>query len=212
MEPIPQPSPLLEPKRKPFWLGLLLGVILLVLFLAGRIDAGSLSPAGNANQPLTVYEVWKRAENLEGQVIRVQGKADLVVIMTAMLCCPPSCDCNQTDGLLCLVSESPDRVNIDCAVVDLIEIEIPDCRGNECSLTCSPFYPGEIEAFEFTGELQISYVRGHPCGLRLINVDLSASQQFVNGTWEPIPTGTFTVPLVQPTQDPSLCEEWEESH
>jgi hypothetical protein len=32
-----------------------------------------------------------------------------------------------------------------------------------------------------------------------------------NGTWEPIPTGTFTIPLGEPNQDPSLCEEWEGS-
>jgi hypothetical protein len=110
-----------------------------------------------------------------------------------------------------LVSENPTLVNIDCSIVDSIEIETPDCQGNECSLTCSPFYPGEIEAFEFTGQLKVSYLRDHPCGLQLTNVDLSASQQFVDGVWEPIPTGTFTVPLVQLPQDPSLCENWGKS-
>jgi hypothetical protein len=212
MEPVPQTPLQQKPNRKLLWLGLCLVIIILitilVIILAGRPDEASVSPTETSNQALSVYEVWLRAEELEGQVIRVQGKADFMIMETLMLCCPPSCDCNQTDGLLRLVSENPTRVNIDCAIVDLIEIDTPDCRGNECSLTCSPFYPGEIEAFEFTGQLKVLYVRDHPCSLQLTNVDLSVSQQLVNGGWEAIPTGTFTVPRVQPTQDPSLCENW----
>ncbi len=207
MEPVSQPIPLHKPYRKLFWLGLFSAVIILIIFLAGCNDAASHASAEVPDQPLSVYEVWLRAEELESQAIRVRGKADFMRMMTAVLCCPPRCDCNLTDGSLRLVSENPTRVNIDCAIVDLIEIDIPDCQGDECSFTCTPFYPGDIEAFEFTGQLTVSYVRGHPCGLRLINVDLSASQQYVNGNWEPIPTGTFTIPLAQPTQDPSLCEE-----
>jgi hypothetical protein len=210
MEPVPQPPQVPQPNRKLLWLGSSLAIIILVTILvstlAGEPDEAAISPTGTSNQALSVYEVWLRAEELEGQVIRVQGKADFIFMMTALLCCPPRCDCNQTDGLLRLVSENPTRVNIDCAIVDLIEIDTPACQGDECSLTCTPFYPGEIEAFEFTGQLKVIYVRDHPCGLQLTNVDLSASQQFANGAWEPIPTGTFTVPLLQPTQDPSLCE------
>jgi hypothetical protein len=211
MEPISQPPQLLKPHKDLIWLGLFSAVIILVIILAGCSDTASHSSTGISDPPLSVYEVWLRAEELEGQVIRVRGKADFMLMMTAMLCCPARCDCNRTDGLLRLVSEDPTRVNIDCAIVDLIEIDTPDCQGDECSLTCTPFYPGDIEAFEFTGQLKVFYVRGHPCGLRLINVDLSASQQYINGAWGPIPTGTFTVPLAQPTQDPILCEEWGET-
>ena len=208
MEAVPQIPPASQPKRKPIFIGVFVTIIILTSLLAGWIDAGSISSAGISDRPLSVYEVWQWAEELGGQVIRVRGKANFITWMTALLCCPPSCDCNETEGMLWLVSENPTRVNIDCATVDFIDIDTPDCQGNECSLTCTPFYPGEIEAFEFTGTLRIDYLRGHPCYLQLINVDLPASQQLVNGVWGPIPTGTFTVPLAQPIQDPSLCEDW----
>jgi len=211
MEPVSQPPQLLKPHKDLNWLGLISAVIILTIILTGCSDGASHTPTDVPDQHLSVYEVWLRAEELEGQVIRVRGKADFMLMMTAVLCCPARCDCNQTDGLLRLVSENPTRVNIDCAIVDLIEIDVPDCQGDECSLTCTPFYPGDTETFEFTGQLKVSYVRGHPCSLQLINVDLSASQQYVNGNWEQIPTGTFTVPLAQPTQDPSLCEDWGET-
>jgi hypothetical protein len=204
MEPTSAPIQLRQTHRKWLLPGILAGVVLLVIILAVWI----IPLAGDSNRPLSVYEVWQRAEELEGQVIRVRGKAEFSIMQSLVLCCPPRCDCNVTDGWLELVSENPTRVNIDCSVVDSIEIETPACAGNECSLTCTPFYPGEIEAFEFTGQLSVFYLRGHVCDLQLINVDLSASQQFVNGAWEPIPTGTFTIPLGQPTQDPSLCEDW----
>lgn len=207
MEPTPAPTQSRQRHRKWLLPGIFTGVVLLVIILAVWI----IPMAGNSNRPLSVYEVWLRAEELEGQVIRVRGKAEFSIMHSQVLCCPPRCDCNLTDGWLELVSENPNRVNIDCSVVDSIEIEAPNCAGDECSLTCTPFYPGEIEAFEFSGQLSVYYLRGHPCDLQLINVDLSASQQLVNGAWEPIPTGTFTIPLSQPTQDPSLCEDWGKS-
>ena len=103
-----------------------------------------------------------RAEELDGQVIRVQGKAEFSIMQSLVLCCPPRCDCNETDGWLELVSENPSLVNIDCSIVDSIEIETPTCRGDECSLTCTPFYPDDIEAFEFTGQLSVFYLRATP--------------------------------------------------
>jgi hypothetical protein len=208
IEPTPNPSELRQPDGRWKFPAVFAGVAILIFALAGWIDSWMHPLTEIPDQPLSVYEVWQWAEELDGQVIHVQGKADFMIMMTAVLCCPPKCDCNMTDGSLRLVSENPTRVNIDCAIVDLIEIDIPDCQGDECSLTCAPFYPGEIEAFEFTGQLDVFYLRGHPCSLKLTHVDLPASKQWVNGVWEPIPTGTFTIPLAQPTQDPSLCEDW----
>lgn len=211
MPSTPMPPLLPQVNSKRALPGIIAGVIVLVLILAGWLDTGSFSSAGITNRTLSVYEVWRQAEALDGQVIRVQGKANFMIIMTAMLCCPPRCDCNQTEGWLWLVSDNPTVVNIDCAWIDFIEIDTPDCQGDECSLTCTPFNPDKIEAFEFSGQLSVFYLRGHPCSLKLIHVDLPASKQMVNGNWEPIPTGTFTIPLVQPTQAPSLCEEWGKS-
>ena len=211
MEPVPDPTELTQSKKTQIMPIVFTGAILLVLALAGWVDSRMHSPTEISDQPLSVYEVWLRAEELDGQLIRVQGKAQFNIMQTLMLCCPPRCDCNETGGWLELVSENPTRVNIDCSIVDSIKIETPSCLGDECSLTCTPFNPDRVEAFEFTGTLRIDYLRGHPCNLQLVNVDLSASQQFVNGVWEPIPTGTFTVPLAQPTQDPSICEDWGKS-
>ena len=208
MEPIPNPSELRQPDGRWKFPAVFAGVAILIFALAGWIDSWMHPLTEIPDQPLSVYEVWRQADELDGQVIRVQGKANFGMEMTEMLCCPPKCDCNKTGGWLELVSDHPTRVNIDCSIVDSIVIDTPDCRGDECNLTCTPFYPDEIEAFEFTGQLDVFYLRGHPCSLALVNVDLSASKQWVNGNWEPIPTGTFTIPLAQPTQDPSLCEDW----
>ena len=96
MEPIPHPTPLPHPNRKPILPGLFAGIIILVIILAVWIDAGSISSAGISDRPLSVYEVWLRAEELDGQVIRVQGKAEFSIMESLVLCCPPRCDCNET--------------------------------------------------------------------------------------------------------------------
>lgn len=209
MEPAPNPAELRQPDGKWKFPAVFAEIAILIFALAGWIDSWMHPLTEIPDQPLSVYEVWLHAEELDGQVIRILGTARFWTVITLELCCPPSCDCNETYGFLRLVSENPTRVNIDCSVDDLITIDLPICQGNECSLTCTPFYPGEIEAFEFTGRLRVSYRQGHPCSLSLTNIDLSTSQQYVGGRWEAIPTGTFTVPLIQPTPIPGACEGWE---
>ena len=129
MEPTPNPSKLRQPDRRWKFSAVFAGVAILILALAGWIDFRMHSQTEIPDQPLSVYEVWLRAEELDGQVIRVQGKAEFSIMQSLVLCCPPRCDCNETDGWLELVSENPSLVNIDCSIVDSIEIETPTCRG-----------------------------------------------------------------------------------
>ena len=148
MEPT-QPSPDLNPMQseKPKYIlaGIILVMMLLVLVFAAISDARSTSFRHTLNQPLSVHDVWLHAEQLQDQLIRVQGKAEFGHFMTALLCCPQRCDCNETQGMLWLVSENPRRVNIDCAIRDMIEINAPNCQGDECGMTCEPFNPQGVE-------------------------------------------------------------------
>jgi hypothetical protein len=75
MEPVPYPTQLPQPNRKRILPGVFSGISILVIILAVWIESGAILSAGISNRPLSVHEAWLRAEELEGQVIRVQGKA-----------------------------------------------------------------------------------------------------------------------------------------
>ena len=155
-------------------------------------------------QVFRVDQVWGNASDLVGRRITVEGPADFEIWMTAVLCCPPSCDCNETYGFVSLVSEGDIRYNSEHSYRDDIGISF-DGSGNECSMKCAPFDPQHVERLRITGILLAQWVDWKIAGLPLTDIDFSASYQFVNGEWRGIPTGSFTIPLATVTPHPNAC-------
>jgi hypothetical protein len=172
---------------------IIIGLILVVFALAA------------CNDPLTVAQVWERAEELEGQRIRVRGKPYLTFEPHHPM---------QVGGCS-LDRELVDRSHI-VGTQHLLDEEAPDfdrllsispstlqCEGNLCNLECRPFEPvcgpgagcwelvsSPVQAFQFVGTLRINR-QMDGTELVLENVDLGASQRLIDGTWSPIPTGVF---------------------
>lgn len=157
----------------------------------------------------SVTHVWENARSFDGERICVRGKAEYSIAMTLVLCCPPHCDCNDTWGELRLVSEEQTTHNPKVSLVDYISLDTPICKGNECSISCSPFDPSDVDYFEFVGTLTVSNHNGEPAWLKLTDLDISTSRQLIDEEWGPIPTGTFVKTLPQPTPMPDSCEETE---
>ncbi|MBE2220978.1 MAG: hypothetical protein IAF02_05530 [Anaerolineae bacterium] len=154
-----------------------------------------------------VTEVWKDVRGLAGKRICVNGKAEYSIATTLSLCCPASCDCNETFGEVRLISEEKITYNPRVSIIDYISLDSPTCKGNECQITCSPFNPEGIEYFHLIGTLSVTSRNGEPAWLKLTDLDMQNSRQFVNGKWEPIPTGTFVKPLATATPVPNSCEQ-----
>jgi photosystem II stability/assembly factor-like uncharacterized protein len=177
--------------------------------LAGLLLAillASACGAGGKRSYLTVPEVSQRAESLDGTLIRVRGYGYLSMMMTAVLCDPPRCDCNQSSGWLELYGEQPDPDHLG-RLFDLPTIRIAEsslqCAGDECSMECSPFDPGLARQFEFAGRLRINHGN-----LVLEDLDLAASRQLIDVNWVPFETGKFSVtrsalPTLVPTTPPA---------
>ena len=150
---------------------------------------------------LRVDQVWANAEKLDGQVIHVHGKLEGITYQTLQLCDPPTCDCNQSGANYSLASDSDTVYNQGCSSEDTIELPL-ECKGDECSLTCSPFDPFQAEALELVGTLQAVYQNGKLCRLLLGDIKLEESLQLVSGEWKPISVGTFSRSLVTPSALP----------
>jgi len=164
-------------------------LIIVMLFLTA-FSAGC-AELGGMRSYLTVTEVSQRAKSLVGKQVRVRGYAYLSVMMTAVLCVPSRCDCNESLGELDLYAEQPDPAHLnrlfDLAHITILETSLK-CQGDECSMTCSPFDPGLATQFEFVGTLQ-----SRDDSLILENLDLEASRQWIDGKWVPMKTGEFAV-------------------
>jgi hypothetical protein len=185
----PTPLQAHAPGKRQLIILLLVGLI--VVGLAGLLACLIMRPHGCSG----VGDVWKNARNLEGQRICVEGKASAYISQSLQLCDPPRCDCNQSFAFLSLVSEDKIVRNPRVNIVDEVVIDKPSCSGDECTITCSPFNPFAADRFQFFGKLSINYLSdGRMARLSLTDLDLSASRQLVGGTWQPIPTGTFTNP------------------
>jgi hypothetical protein len=181
-------------------LALLLAVAALLLMLRGKSSNDSC---------FSVAHVWKNARSFDGERICIRGKAEYLFGMTAVSCCPPHCDCNETWGELRLVSEEQTTYNPRVSGVDYISLDTPICRGNECSISCFPFDPSGVDYFEFVGTLTVSDCNGEPAWLELTDLNISTSQQLVDGDWGPIPTRTFVKVFTKSTPIPNSCKETE---
>ena len=152
-----------------------------------------------------VDEVWANADALVGRKITVEGKVSFEIAQAVILCCPPSCDCNETYGWLYLISDSSTRYNKEMKYRDDIAVQIT-CGGNECSLTCSPFDPQYAERLEITGMLDSEERDGKIRGLYMSEIDFSASRQYVDGEWMPISVGSFEIERATLTPHPNACQ------
>jgi photosystem II stability/assembly factor-like uncharacterized protein len=171
--------------------------LLITLFSAGCAMPG-LKP-----DHFTVPEVWQDAGSLNGKEVRVRGYGFFEVVQSLVLCDPERCDCNESNGTLVLVEEEiqPGHSN---KINDLAQIYVSgkslDCRGDECTMECSPFNPTAADEFEFVGTLTSEYGN-----LYLEDLDLMASRQRVNNDWIPIETGKFSINLASLYEPPAAA-------
>ena len=170
-------------------------LILLALIVMGVTGILAYMFMHNSGRCYSVGEVWKYASSLDGKRICVKGKAETMVFQSLMLCDPPHCYCNESSGNLTLVSEEGIVRNPRVDIVDKVTIYSPICTGDECTMTCTPINPFAADHFLFVGRLKINFLSDERMAyLELKDVDLSASRQLVNGNWQPIPTGAFSMP------------------
>jgi hypothetical protein len=144
-------------------------------------------------KPMTVSQVIQNAEALDGQTIRVRGRARLLInpseseMWAAGGCVPntdPSAGQGKAEGWLTLY----DPLTQDQETV----IRIPEsnfhCEGDYCKLTCTPFKVTSYEMYEFVGTLRVNGTE-----LILENLDLEQSRQFIDAEWTAIATGSSDV-------------------
>lgn len=164
-------------------------IVMLLLggyFLATRISSPlPFVPPKFMRNYVTVNEVLENPKEYDGKVIRLRGKGVYEISMTLLICVPKSCECNETYGYFYLVDEIQSSENGD-RFRDRIEISDVDCKGNECSRTCSPIYPGNNILYELIGKLVVNYKNEEPSYYELIDVDFASSRNFIADRWKPI--------------------------
>ena len=146
---------------------------------------------------LTVQEVRENYKTLEGNEVRVCGWAYFFIKRTLLACKPHTCDCNETEGVLWLTEEQ-EVLDYENAV----QVSLPGCSGDECSITCKLFDPSKAEAFEFVGTLTVCAEGCDPLHITIEDIDLAQSKQLIDNNWESIPIGDFVIPLGKPTISP----------
>jgi photosystem II stability/assembly factor-like uncharacterized protein len=151
----------------------------------------SCTSAGEKHSYLTVDEVWQKADSLNGKQVQVRGYPFFQKTQTLVLCEPQRCNCNESQGELILVGEELQPENFG-KILDLPTISIASsslkCKGDECTMKCTPFDPTVAREFELVGTLKMEHD-----DLFLDDLDLAASRQRIDQEWLPIETGTFTV-------------------
>ena len=152
---------------------------------------------------LTVTQVLQNADRLDGKTIRVRGQAYLWVDpsraeMWMSGGCIPKTDPSYRQGvvtgwLTLYDSLGEEDLAGDGTPQDKTGIRISGenfrCDGDYCKITCSPFEAVSLRMYEFVGRLQIN----PDSELKLEDLDLDQSRQFVNGTWTSLASKTFDV-------------------
>ncbi len=150
-------------------------------------------------KPLTVAEVIRNAERLNGKTIRVRALAYLLVDpsqaeMWMFGGCAPGSTEGHVIGWLTLY-DSIDRDDLAHYGVphDKTGIKISDsnfhCEGNYCKMTCAPFEVTSQQMYELVGTLRVN----GPSNFTLENIDLKQSSQLVDGEWKSISPGNLDV-------------------
>jgi hypothetical protein len=163
-------------------------IIRFVLFLLFLFIMGC-----GGEKPLTVSQVIENAESLNGQTIRVRGRAKLLTdpseseMWAAGGCVPntdPSAGQGKAKGWLTLY----DPLTQDQETVIRIAESNFHCEGDYCKLTCTPFKVTSYEMYEFVGTLRVNGTE-----LILENLNLEQSRQLIDAEWTALPLGSSDV-------------------
>jgi hypothetical protein len=143
----------------------------------------------DANRSIGVNELWQREfehRNLEGKTVTVRGdilfeplsdfRFNAVYLVDTE---SPSSDRTPEDGFWFGIG------------IDGISCHIDT---NASLITCEPFDPSHATVFEFRGKLHLEQV-GKKKIMWMSDIDFEHSRQLINGKWEAIPLGRFTIPL-----------------
>jgi hypothetical protein len=150
--------------------------------------------------PFTVSEAWEARERLNGKRVTLRGYfGKLEIAQTLMYCDPPRCDCNATSASRIVLQDERTTVSTSEAFPQKkVVLEILECRGDECTLVCSPIDPMNPNEMEVTGILRLMDADKPYAYLLLEVAEMKDIRQRVDGRWQPVPTGSFEVPLRQP--------------
>jgi hypothetical protein len=184
-------------------------IILLLLVLLSCVPNKSVDTPFPSTKPPTVLltptpvvlkveDVLDNKELWLGKRVRLRGKLGLALSKTLQLCDPPTCDCNATTLDVNLFPESGGELLPENDGIDYVELDFGPthlCKGDECAILCAPIHPQSAEYFEFLGNLFVRNDNGQPISIKLTDIDIHASRQLVDGKWESIPTGEFTVSI-----------------
>ena len=176
------------PKR---WIIIIAAAIVLLL--------GMIVILNQNGRVYTVSEALARRTELNGQRITVRGYSLLVYELTLQLCQPQRCDCNQSGSrYFVLVDADTFAANQQGPINTelLIEVHMLDCEGDECSMTCRPINPRTTNELELTGLFHYDPTMSHSSSLDSIELDLAREK--IDGVWQPIASGAFTIQLRQP--------------
>ena len=147
----------------------------------------------------TVSEALAKRTELNGQRITVRGYSLLVYELTTQLCQPQRCDCNQSGSRYFILVDADTFAANQQGLVNtelLIEVHMLNCEGDECSMTCRPINPKTTNELELTGLFHYDPTLSHSSSLD--SVELDSAREKIDGVWQPVKTGTFTIQLRQP--------------
>jgi len=151
---------------------------------------------------LSIADAWEARERINGSTVTLRGYfGKLEVAQTVQLCDPPRCDCNITrasriglfdQGTIEAVAASEEYPK------KMVSLDLMQCKGDQCTIQCSPIDPGNTNELEVTGIFRVVN-SDTPFPYLLLNVSEPKNiRQKINENWQPVPTGTFEVPLPQP--------------
>ena len=173
--------------------------IITIIIAAMVLLLGTIAILSQNRRVYTVSEALAKRTELNGQRITVRGYSLLVYELTTQLCQPQRCDCNQSGSrYFILVDADTFAANQQGPITTelLIEVYMLDCEGDECSMTCRPINPKTTNELELTGLFHYDPTMSHSSSLDSVELDLAREK--IDGVWQPVTAGTFTIQLRQP--------------
>lgn len=141
------------------------------------------------NRPTSVDELWKREyehRNLEGKTVTVRG--DIIL--------EPLSDF-RFNNLYLVDTDTPEEFRIPVHGFWFgLRISGISCTvyTDEGMVTCEPFDPSQATTFEFKGTIHLDQV-GKKEIMWLSDIEFEQARQFVDGKWQSVPLGKFTIPF-----------------